>query len=303
MEWQIPAPLATAKVPLVDGGNILLRRHGNPCGRRLLISHANGLSSDAYFPFWSLLEGQFDIILFDLRGHGANPPGELIDHNVAMMAQDNRRIVRAVDQHFGEKPRVGVFHSLSAAVAVLHAVEEDAFSALILFDPAICPPGIGNTRRDRLRTMGQQMAAQALRRQARFENWEELASAYRRSKAFERIRPGVADLLARTTLRPAPGGTGFELCCPPAHEAQMLARMYDWAIATNLETLRCPVKVIGGDPLAPFSFLPTVDPDLIVKVGYDFVPETTHFLQLEEPEECARLVDQFLASPEAAPAS
>lgn len=303
MEWQIPTPHAIAKVPLVDGGTILLRRHGNPDGRRLLISHANGLSSDAYFPFWSLLQERFDIILFDLRGHGASPSGELIDHNVAMMAQDSRRMVRAVDQHFGDKPRIGVFHSLSAAVAVLHAIEEDAFSALILFDPAICPSGIGNARRDRLRTMGQHMAAQALRRQARFKDWEELAGAYRRSKAFERIRPGVADLLARTTLRRMPGGTGFELCCPPSHEAQMLARMYDWAIATNLETLRCPVKVIGGDPLAPFSFLPTVDPDLIVKVGYDFVPETTHFLQLEEPEECARLVGQFLASPGATLAS
>ena len=301
MEWQIPDPLATARVPLVDGSTILLRRHGNPCGRRLLVSHANGLSSDAYFPFWSLLTEQFDIILFDLRGHGANPPGELIDHNVAMMAQDSRRIVRAVDRHFGEKPRIGVFHSVAATVAVLHAIEEDAYAALVLFDPAICPPGIGNTRRDHLRAMGQQMAAQALRRQARFENWEELAGAYRRSKAFERLRPGVADLLARTTLQPLPDGTGFELCCPPAHEAQMLARIYEWAIGTNLETLRCPVKVIGGDPLAPFSFLPTVDPDLIVKVGYDFVPETTHFLQLEAPEECARLVTQFLASPRATP--
>ena len=51
-----------------------------------------------------------------------------------------------------------------------------------------------------------------------------------------------------------------------------------------------------GHPLAPFSFLPTVDPDLIVKVGYDFVPETTHFLQLEEPEECATLMVEFLAT-------
>ena len=102
MEWQIPNPLATAKVPLVDGGTMLLRRHGNPCSRRLLISHANGLSSDASFPFWSLLAEQFDIILFDLRGHGANPSGELTDHNVAMTAQDSRRIVRAVDRHFGE---------------------------------------------------------------------------------------------------------------------------------------------------------------------------------------------------------
>ncbi|MDE0212410.1 MAG: alpha/beta hydrolase [Boseongicola sp.] len=150
--------------------------------------------------------------------------------------------------------------------------------------------------------MGERLAAQALRRQARFESQEELADVYRHSRAFERLRPGVAELLARATLRSVADGSGFELCCPPAYEAQMLAHMYDWAIATNLETLRCPVKVIGGDPLAPFSFLPTVDPDLIFKVGYDFVPDTTHFLQLEEPEECARLLVEFLASPQAAQA-
>lgn len=296
MEWQVPDPLATAWVPLVDGGTSLLRRHGNPGGTRLVISHANGLSADAYLPFWSLLTERFDVVLYDLRNHGVNPLGDLIDHTVAMMAQDNRRIVRAIDRHFGEKPKVGVFHSLSAAVAVLHAIEEDAYAALVLFDPAICPPGIGNARRDRLRTLGQRMAAQASGRQPGFESLEKLASAYRRSKAFERLRPGVAELLALTTLRPVPDGVRFELCCPPAYEAQMLERMYDWAIATNLETLRCPVKVIGGDPLAPFSFLPTVDPDLIVKVGYDFIPETTHFLQLEEPEECAALLTRFLAS-------
>ena len=296
MEWQIPDPLATAKVPLVDGGSIILRRHGNPGGKRLVISHANGLSSDTYLPFWSLLAGQFDLIVYDLRNHGANPLGALIDHNVAMMAQDDRYIVRAIDRHFGEKPKIGVFHSLSAAVAVLHAIEEDAYAALVLFDPAICPPGIGNARRERLRTMGQRMAEQASGRQSSFASWEELAAAYQRSKAFERVRPGVADLLARTTLRPVSDGTGLELSCPPAYESQMLERMYDWAIATNLETLRCPVKVIGGDPLAPFSFLPTVDPDLIEKVGYDFIPETTHFLQLEEPEECATLMVEFLAT-------
>lgn len=294
MEWHVPDPLATAEVPMVDGGTIVLRRHGNPAGQRLVISHANGLSSDAYLPFWSLLAGQFDIIVYDLRNHGANPLGALMDHNVAMMAQDNRRIVRAIDQHFGEKPKIGVFHSLSAAAAVLYAIEEDAYAALVLFDPAICPPGSGNARRESLRTMGQRMAEQAGGRQPGFARWQELAAAYRRSRAFARVRPGVADLLARTTLRPAPDGGGLELSCPPAYEARMLERMYDWAIVTNLETLRCPVKVIGGDPLAPFSFLPTVDLDLIAKVGYDFIPETTHFLQIEEPEECAALMIEFL---------
>ena len=296
MEWHVPNPLATAKVPLADGGSIVLRRHGNAAGKCLVISHGNGLSSDAYLPFWSLLAGQFDIIVYDLRNHGANPLGGLMDHNVAMMAQDNRRILRAIDQHFGEKPKIGVFHSLSAAVAVLHALEEDAYAALVLFDPAICPPGTSNARRERLREMGRRMAERASGRQRGFAGWEELAASYRRSKTFERVRPGVADLLARTTLRSVPDGTGLELSCPPSYEARMLERMYEWAIVTNLEALRCPVKVIGGDPLAPFSFLPTLDLDLITRIGYDFIPETTHFLQLEEPEECATLTIEFLAT-------
>ena len=130
MNWQVPEPLATAHVRLADGRTSLLRRHGNANGPRLVISHANGLSSDAYLPFWSLLVDRFDIVLYDLRGHGVNPPGELVDHNAGMMAQDNRRIVRAIDQYFGEKPQVGVFHSVSAAAAVLHAIEEDAYEAL-----------------------------------------------------------------------------------------------------------------------------------------------------------------------------
>lgn len=294
MQWQVPQPTAAASVQLADGGTVELRRHGNPGGPRLVISHANGLSADAYFPFWSLLMERFDLVLYDLRGHGANLPGDLIDHTVAMMAQDKRRIVRAIDQHFGAKPKIGVFHSVSATAAVLHALEEDAYAALVLFDPVICPPGIG--RREKIQALGRRMAEQALRRQSRFASPEELALAYRRSRAFGRVRPGVADLLARTTLRPVRDGTGFELCCPPAHEAQVLEHMYNWSITTNLETLRCPVKVIGGDPLVPFSFLPTVDPDLIVKVGYDFIPDTTHLLQLEEPEECAELMVDFLAT-------
>lgn len=89
--------------------------------------------------------------------------------------------------------------------------------------------------------MGQWMAKQASGRQPSFASWQELAAAYQRPKAFARVRPGVPDLLARTTLRPAPDGAGLELICPPACEARVLKRMYDWAIVTHLETL-CGVR-------------------------------------------------------------
>ena len=46
----------------------------------------------------------------------------------------------------------------------------------------------------------------------------------------------------------------------------------------------------------PFSFLPTIDPELVTRVDYDFVPETTHLLQLEEPQACASLMIEFLSS-------
>ncbi len=56
--------------------------------------------------------------------------------------------------------------------------------------------------------------------------------------------------------------------------------------------MACPVKVIGSDPTVVNSFLPSMEmPDLML-LDYDFVPETTHLMQLEEPETCAALTQE-----------
>ena len=60
-------------------------------------------------------------------------------------------------------------------------------------------------------------------------------------------------------------------------------------------SLPCPTKVIGADPVVPLSFLPSVGLGDMVALDYDFVPETTHFLQLEEPRECMERTLDFLA--------
>lgn len=44
----------------------------------------------------------------------------------------------------------------------------------------------------------------------------------------------------------------------------------------------------------PDSFMPTVDLSEILVLDYDFVPDTTHFLQLEEPETCVESMVEFL---------
>ena len=100
---------------------------------------------------------------------------------------------------------------------------------------------------------------------------------------------------AETTLRPAPGG-GYELRCPPEHEAQLFEYYFGWSMQAPevLESIDIPVKVIGADPTAPFSFLPSMDLSTLNVVAYDFVPDTTHLLQLEAPERCAALTVEFL---------
>ncbi len=62
------------------------------------------------------------------------------------------------------------------------------------------------------------------------------------------------------------------------------------------EDLRCPTKIIGADPTLPYTYLPTFDLRHATAVDYDFVPEASHFLQLEKPEKCATMVRGYLAS-------
>ena len=164
--WRLPEPLAVCEAHGSDGSPIMLRRHGNPEGPRLVLSHANGLAADSYYPFWSLLCGRFDLVLYDLRNHGWNPVGDLRRHNILTFVRDNSSVVRAIDRFFGVKPKIGVFHSLSAVTAVLQSVEEMGFSALVLFDPATC----ANARESQdIRKMSSLMSEKARKRQDRFE--------------------------------------------------------------------------------------------------------------------------------------
>ena len=287
--WQIPEPLAIREARLYDGSVTWLRRHGNPAGPRIVLSHGNGLSADAYYPFWSLLVDHFDLVLYDFRNHGWNTVGNLEAHQWRRFIEDNTEVLSAIDAHFGEKPKIGVLHSMSAVTAVLQ--KSDAFSALVLFDPPTCPHGRASQD---FRKIGNQMGKAATNRQAWFKTRDDLAERLLRSSAYQLLLPGVPALIAQTTLRRVENG--YVLCCPPMYEAQVGTQLYDAAAASDISHLPCAVKVIGADPTVPFSFLPSVDLSDIVALDYDFVPEATHFLQLEQPEACLTRMLDFLES-------
>ena len=223
--WTIPQPLAVCEVRMPDGAVIFLRQHGNPLGPRLVLSHCNGFSADTYYPYWSLLTDRFDLILYDFRNHGWNPVGPRSAHNIETFVQDNRVIAKAMARHFGKKPMIGVFHSMSAVTAILQLAESDEFAALVVFDPSTCPHG---RESQDFKKMARVMASKARQRQDRFDSPYELREQLLRARVYERPQPGVADLIARTTLRRvADGPAAYTLCCPREYEANIYDQLYD----------------------------------------------------------------------------
>ena len=289
--WEIPEPLSTHEVRMDDGAVVILRRHGNPDGPRLVLSHGNGLAIDLYYPFWSLLTGEFDLIIHDLRNHGWNPVSAQENHSIPTIASDHDRILEAIDLRYGKKPKTGVYHSVSAVTSLLSPTRCSGYVALVLFDPPLCKPGSTYWEFDEACTS---RAGMIRGRVAQFQTREEFTDILSLLSPFYRAVPGVFDLVSRTTLRPSEGGAGYELRCPAEYEAQIVHYASIFGVSVNFGALQCPVKIIGADPTLPYSYLPTFDLKDLLGLDYDFLPEATHLMQLEKPEECVATMREFL---------
>ena len=291
--WFIPEPNASVELDLGGGATILLRRHGNPEGPRILVSHGNGLASDMYYPFWSLLEDEFDLVVYDLRNHGRNPVGDIDGHNIPNMVDDHDRVLEAVAANFGEKPAIGLYHSVSALIALLSPALGANYQALVLIDPPITKAG-----RDyqEFEAAANRAAAMARRRADNIPTKIKMIEVLSVIPIYQRMVPGVYQLIADTTLRPNRSREGFTLRCPKEYEARIMEYACAFAVAVDLEAIECPIQVIGADPTIPYSYLPSLDLSAIARVNYDFIPDSTHFLQLEEPEECLAMMREFLGT-------
>ena len=193
--WELPDPISVHEVKVEAETRLFLRQHGNPDGTRLVMSHGNGLAIDLYYPFWSLLTDDFDLIIYDLRNHGWNDIGALENHNIPSLVSDHDLILDAIDINYGEKPQTGVFHSVSALVSLLSPMRGRRLSSLVLFDPPLCKPGRGYQA---FEMAAARAAGLARSRKETFLKLEELSEILPSLPPFERFVPGAFDLMART---------------------------------------------------------------------------------------------------------
>ena len=298
MTFELPAPSAIFDVDLDDGAKIRVRRHGNPNGIRILLSHGNGFAADAYFPYWRHFLDKFDLVIFDFRNHGQNVPVEPSNHTYPQLTRDLERAIQEVRSRLGQKQTVGIFHSMSARTAMKHAIEVAwRWDALLLFDPPDVPP-VGHPQYASMEVFEKRLTEFANKRRRTFASVEELTQEYLQSRATRNWVPGEHELMARSVLRKNPAGEGYVLVCAPENEASI----YEQAMTLNLWPMATefggPVKLIGADPTAkgaPASA--TANQALGIEGGYDYayVEGTGHLLQIERPEECFRITMDFLA--------
>jgi len=292
---QVPEPDRAFDLTMDDGAIIQVRHYGNQAGPRLVLSHGNGLAIDAYFPFWNLLRDRYDLILFDFRNHGRNPLHGGSGHNMVHFVSDLESVVTGVGHEFGPKRLAGIFHSLSGLTATRHALQHpDRWRAMVLFDPPIYPRD-GHPLANLQQSDKDSLAARARRRTERYKTPHEFAHQLASRAAFKRWHPEAYELMARATLR-RDSSRDWILACPRELEARVFEENRDPTLWLKLGELKPALKLIGADPHVAGP------PALICKaiadempIEYEAIPDTTHFLQIEKPEECVRVMETFLA--------
>lgn len=299
MTLAIPTPDDVVDLTMGDGAIIRVRRYGRPHAVRLVVSNGNGFAVDGYYPFWGPLAERFEIVLFDVRNHGQNPLASSgrDGHTYAQMTLDLQRTLHGIDERFGRRTSVGVFHSMSARTAMKHAVEIGfPWAALILFDPPNVPPPDHPTYAV-MESFERRLADWAMKRPEHFADPSELAQQYAETRAHSTWVPGAHALMARAVLRPDGERGGWTLACPRELEASI----YLQAMALNLwppsTAYGGPVKMIAADPAMPGAPAPAFANRALAEDGgyvYEAIVGTGHMLQIQKPEECRRSMLEFL---------
>jgi pimeloyl-ACP methyl ester carboxylesterase len=250
-----------------------------------VLSHGNGFAIDGYFPFWRLFLPDCEVVVYDQRNHGQNPFHRAAAHTQARMASDLEAVRYAVEAAFGARKTAGAFHSLSTTVSLLHAARYGlAWDALVLFDPPITPPP-EHPLHALATSFELRLSDRARQRPRRFASLDELAAAFKRTRAMRHCVEGAAELMARAITRQTADGA-YELVCPPELEASIHiqnAQAPAWQILPRAAER---LFVISSDPAADDAAPPgKVCADLPREFGIDVVPirGTGHLLQIEQP--------------------
>ena len=267
------------KLHLADWGG-----HGPP----LFLLHANGFLGYLYRAMIGHFVSHYHVITMDLRGQGDSETSELGPDHWQKMAQD----VEGVVKYLGLQDFYGVGHSGGGALLALYtATHSGNVKGLALLEPVSVPHEPQFLAR--LSADNHPLVERTLRRRVIWDSRQQLFAAYQGKDAFAAWREDVLWDYVNHGAYDLPDGR-VALKCPAEVEAHVFATTMSLDIFSQLDRITCPTLVLRGertDP--PLAVTAERVAQRIPHGSLVTVPETSHFLAMEKPEEIARIINEY----------
>jgi pimeloyl-ACP methyl ester carboxylesterase len=264
-------------------------------GLPLLFLHANGYPPECYRPLITRLSEYYHVLSMRQRPLWPDSrPDEIVDWNP--LTDDFLRFID--EQQTGVSIAVG--HSVGGIVALRAALRQpEHFRALVLIDPVLFPPFIIRSWKVICALgLGYQMhplVRAARDRRHQFDDLDRLFEGYRRKPVFRYM--GDPELHAYIEGIACPGEHGYQLCYSVDWEMRIYVTSVgsDMDIWRDLPGLNIPLLIIRGAETDTFwgstarRVLQKVPAAQVVTV-----PQATHLVPLERPNEVYRVIQEFL---------
>lgn len=244
--------------------------------RPLIFAHGLTDSGLCWTPIAEQLRGQYDLIMYDARGHGLSDRAPADAYSFDALADDLAGLVRELGLH---QPIV-LGHSLGSATAALAAARSPGlFGALLLEDPP-----------------GQLASPDGAADQATLERW--------RSDLIADQQLSAEQLIAKERAR-SPKWSDAEL--EPWADAKPRVDPNALCVITNpasewhelVEQIDCPLLLITGDPAAGAIITQAFADELAgrwQRGQVAHIPGAGHCIRRDQPERYMQAVSQFLGS-------
>ena len=261
---------------------------GDAVGPPLILIHATGFLAALWRPIAERLSARFRVVALDQRGHGESdkpPDGYRFD----VLADDLQRLIEALAL---ESP-IAAGHSSGGTTIVVHAARHPAvIRRAVLIEPIL--PSAAWFKDSGSERASNTMAEGARKRRAVWPSRDELFDTYRTRPAFQTWQEETLRLYVDEGTRMREDGQ-VELLCPPELEAQFFEAVADVDSPSLLPKLTCPTLVLWGEESHLRERMAETATDALPNAHTITVPETTHFLPQERPDEVGRLMEEFLS--------
>ncbi len=257
----------------------------------LLVAHGNGFCGRTYEPMLEPLSQQYDLLMYDLPGHGRSEPFKFVGWN--QTAEHLYQALKASDTFIAGRSVHAVGHSLGGMLSMLAAGQHpNTFKSMVMLDPIMFPQpllffmqAVGKLG---LTSLFHPFVKPTLRRRREWESREQAFDYFHNRKIFKGWQDQALQSYVEHALCDA-NGAGVRLRCDPTVEAQWFATLPN-RLWSSLRRLDCPVSMFMGQETYPFALRAAaraqkINPNIMVSV----VPGGHCFMQ-EQPEHAAARV-------------